>query len=120
MRIFWLTLGGLSLSVGVVGIVVPLLPTTLFVIIAAFCFARSSQRLHDWLIGHRYFGPMIRDWRTEGAIRRPAKIMATVSIGVVFALSLLLDVASGVLLLQAAVLLVVLLFIWTRPEGTFS
>ncbi len=47
-------------------------------------------------------------------------IMATVSIGAVFALSLLLDVANGVLILQAAVLLAVLLFIWTRPEGTFS
>ena len=120
MRIFWLTLGGLSLLVGVVGIVVPLLPTTVFAILAAYCFARSSTRLHDWLVSHRYFGPMIRDWRTEGAIRRPAKIMASVSIGVVFALSLLLGVANGVLLLQAAVLSAVLLFIWTRPDSRFS
>ena len=70
MRIFWLTLGGLSLSVGVVGIVVPLLPTTVFVILAAYCFARSSERLHDWLISHRYFG-LTHDVADVGRLLHP-------------------------------------------------
>ena len=55
--------GALSAGIGLIGIVVPLLPTTPLMILAAACFARSSPRLHDWLWNHRVFGPAIRDWR---------------------------------------------------------
>lgn len=117
MRIFWLTLGILSLFLGVIGIVVPLLPTTVFILLAAYSFARSSQPLHDWLINHPRLGPLIRDWHANGAIRRPAKVMATVSIGIVFLVSLALGIAAWVMLIQGVVLSCVLLFIWTRPAG---
>ncbi|MEM9441754.1 MAG: YbaN family protein [Pseudomonadota bacterium] len=117
MRFLWMIGGSISLGIGVVGIILPLLPTTPFVILAAYCYARSSKHMHDWLLTHRVFGPLINDWRRQGAIRRPAKILATVSIAAVFIISLLLGVATSVLLIQAAVLLAVLAFIWTRPDG---
>ena len=112
--------GSISLGVGVIGIILPLLPTTPFVILAAYCYARSSKRMHDWLLSHKVFGPLIDDWNQHGAIRRPAKILATVSIAVIFAISLLLRIATPVLLIQATVLLAVLTFIWTRPDGPAS
>jgi hypothetical protein len=73
----WLLAGIVSLTVGVVGIVLPLLPTTPLVLLAAFCFARGSVRCEMWLLTHPRFGPMVQDWRTERALPLRAKQLAT-------------------------------------------
>ncbi len=86
-------------------------------LLASFCFARSSPQLHDWLLSHPVFGPPIMDWQERGAISRRGKIAATVSIAAVFALSLALGVRLAILGVQAAVLVGVLIFIWTRPAS---
>lgn len=116
MRFFWLLGGGTALGLGVVGIVLPLLPTVPFLLLAAFCFARSSERLHDWLVSHPRFGPPIADWRDRGAISRAAKWAATGSILAAFGLSLLLGLGVTLLAIQALTLAAVSLFIWTRPD----
>ncbi len=67
--------GTLSLSIGVLGIFLPLLPTTVFLLIAAACYARSSDRLYDWLLAHRWFGPYIRNWREHKAIPVKSKVI---------------------------------------------
>lgn len=77
-RALWLFAGGLSLALGIVGIVVPLLPTTPFVLLAAACFSRGSVRCERWLLTHRVFGPMVRDWRAHRAIPRRARQLAFV------------------------------------------
>lgn len=115
MRLLWLLAGGIALGLGLIGIFLPLVPTVPFLLLAAFCFARSSERLHDWLLAHPTFGPPIEDWRRSGAISRKGKIAATVSIAAAFGLSLAMGVPGRVLLIQAVVLSAVLLFIWTRP-----
>lgn len=117
MRILWFGLGAASLALGAVGAVLPLLPTVPFLLLAAFCFARSSKRVHDWLIGHPVFGPPIRDWRESGAIGRRAKWLATASVGAAFGASVAMGVAAQWLAVQAATLGCVMLFVWTRPEG---
>lgn len=109
--------GSLSLGLGMLGVVLPLLPTTPFLILAAYCYARSSKRMHDWLMNHKVFGPLIDDWHQHGAIRRAAKYMATLSIAAVFLISVLLHLPKHLLLIQGATLLAVLTFIWTRPNG---
>ena len=102
---------------GMIGVVVPLLPTTVFMLLAAYSFARSSPRLHDWLMNHRQFGPLIHNWREHRAIRRSAKVVSTISIVAIVALSVVLGVKTWILVTQIVVLTGVLFFIWTRPEG---
>lgn len=117
VRILWLLAGLLSLGLGVVGAALPLLPTVPFLLLAAFFFARSSRRLHDWLLEHNVFGPPIADWRKAGIIRRKAKIYATVSIASAVIFPLWLGVSLSIIAIQVLVLGGVILFIWTRPEG---
>jgi uncharacterized membrane protein YbaN (DUF454 family) len=117
MRIFWALFGVLSLSLGVIGIIVPLLPTVPFILLAAFCFARSSERLHAWLLEHPRFGPMIEDWNTRGAISPRIKRISTLSVIGVYALSFVMGLRPLILIIQAVTLSAVMIFIWTRPNG---
>jgi uncharacterized protein len=117
MRVIWAGLGLLSVALGLLGAVLPLLPTTPFLLLAAMCFARSSPALHAWLVGHPRLGPPIRDWQAHGAISRPAKRMAVVAILLAFGMSIAMGLRWEVLALQGAVLSLVLSFILTRPEG---
>lgn len=114
-RAAWFALGLLALGLGAVGLVLPLLPTTPFVLLAAFAFSRSSERWHAWLINHRIFGPLIENWQQHGAISTRAKAAAAVSMGLVFALSLALKASPTVLLVQAIVLSAAALFVLSRP-----
>ena len=114
-RIAYLGVGVISLAVGGLGIVVPLLPTTPFVLVAAFAFARSSERLHQWLLAHRVFGPLIANWRRYGAIGSKAKIASVVSILAVIAISLLLRAPTYVIVIQALVVSASATFILSRP-----
>ena len=68
-----------ALATGIVGIFLPLLPTTPFVLVAAFCFARGSERCERWLLNHRRFGPMVRGWRARRVIPLRVKQLAWVS-----------------------------------------
>ena len=117
MRLVWIGLGLLAVGLGVVGLLLPLLPTTPFMLLAAACFAKSSPRLHDWLVNHRVFGPAIADWRDHRAIRPKAKRMALVAMSAAFGLSLFLGLPVRVLAVQAVVLVVMGSWIWTRPDG---
>lgn len=117
MRVIWFIFGSIALALGVVGIILPLLPTVPFLLLAAFCFAKSSDAAHKWLIEHHLFGPPIVDWQENGAIRLPAKKLATLCIAAAFGVSLLLKIAVWALALQACVLACVLTFIWTRPNS---
>ncbi len=117
MRLVYAGLGLLSVALAVIGVVLPLLPTVPFLLLAAFCFANSSERLHGWLLDHTVFGPMIIDWQEHGAIRPAAKKAATVSIAAVFLISIVLQAPGYVIGIQAVVLTAVLIFIWSRPSG---
>ena len=117
MRPLWVGLGLLAMGLGIVGLVLPLLPTTPFMLLAAACFAKSSPHLHGWLVGHRIFGPAIRDWRDYRAISPKAKRMAVTAMAAAFALSVLLGLGATVLAVQAAVLGIMGSWIWTRPDG---
>ncbi|MDM9625508.1 YbaN family protein [Rhizobium sp. S152] len=75
-RIFYLVLGILMLVLGFIGALLPVMPTTIFLILAAWCFGRSSPRLEAWLLDHPRFGPTLRAWRENGAVPPHIKLIA--------------------------------------------
>jgi len=85
-RAVYLVLGLAFLALGVAGAFLPLLPTTVFLILAAACFAKSSPRLEAWILNHKQFGPLVRDWRAHGAIPRKAKVLACLGMAAGFAI----------------------------------
>ena len=116
-RIGWLTFGLLSLACGAIGVILPLLPTTPFVLLAAFAFARSSPRLRRWLIHHRTFGPMITEWEIHGAIARRYKALACSVMAVALFGSFVAAVPTHILFIQMIVMTAAATFILTRPNG---
>lgn len=71
-----LIIGTISLVLGTIGIFIPLLPTTPFILLASFCYIRSSNRLYDWLINHKIFGKYIYDYLVHKSVKKSAKITA--------------------------------------------
>lgn len=114
-RIALIFIGLVSLGLGIVGVFLPLLPTTPFVLVSAVAFANSSERLHQWLIDHDVFGPLIANWQKHGAISRRTKIISILSMAAILAISLLLAVPTHVIVIQAVVLSCSAAFILTRP-----
>jgi uncharacterized membrane protein YbaN (DUF454 family) len=116
VRWAWLAIGFGCVGAGAVAMVLPLVPTTPFLLLAAFAFARSSERLHTWITAHPRLGPPIREWHEERAVRRSAKWLATASISLAVAISVVIGLKPWILALQVAVLAGVVAYIWSRPE----
>lgn len=103
VRAGWVAAGLLAVALGGIGIVVPGLPTTVFFIVAAWCFSRSSPRLEQWVLGLPRVGPMVRDHRAGLGMPRRAKVVAVTMLVVAVLLSLLaLDALVAQLLVVLA------------------
>lgn len=114
-RVVFILIGLTSLALGALGVFLPLLPTTPFILVAAFAFANSSERLHQWLLDHDIFGPLIENWRRYGAISRNTKFLSLVSMAAIVLISWLMEMPAYVIVVQAAVLSLTATFIVTRP-----
>jgi len=115
VRVLWMLSGLVALGLAALGAALPVLPATPFLLLAAAAFARSSPRLHRWLLTHPRLGPVIADWRAHGAIGLRARILALAAMAATLALSLQAGIAAGVLAVQCAVMLAAALFLLTRP-----
>jgi len=119
MRTTFVLLGHTSMVLGIVGIFVPLWPTTPFVLLAAVCYSRGSERFNSWLHQHPRFGPMLHSWREHRAISRRAKVAAVITVVASLTYSVVrLDLPwNAVALLVGAAVLV---FILTRKTAVTS
>jgi len=111
-----LLLGFICLALGAIGAVVPLMPSTIFFMFAAGCFAHASPRLEKWLLSFDFIAGPVRAWRERGAIARQSKIMATLGMSVGLGLFALTGTSAWALAAAAAVLALCALFVWSRPE----
>ena len=116
MRAVYLVLGFISLGVAFVGVALPLIPTTGPVLLAAFFFAKSSERFHNWLLNHRWFGAGIRDYQAGLGIPLKAKITAVVMIAISFGVTMAWAVTSiGGRVALALLAAAIALYIVSRP-----
>ena len=114
-RAFFFALGWLFVGLAALGLVLPLLPTTPFLLLAGSCFLRSSPRWRRWLAESRWFGPALRDWDEHRAVRRPVKVLAVVVVSVVLCVALVRDVPRVVQVLVVVLGGVGLTVIWRLP-----
>jgi uncharacterized membrane protein YbaN (DUF454 family) len=110
-------LGCVFLAVGVAGLVLPLLPGTLFFILSAACFTRSSPRFEAWLLAHPTLGPPIRQWRETGAIPRGAKWFASISLLASWIIVARSEAPGAAKALTLVLFCGVVVYIVTRPEA---
>lgn len=110
--------GLLFVVLAIIGAVLPVLPTTPFLILALACFSNSSPRFHQMLLNNRWFGSALRQWETSRSISRKSKIKAMILIVVTFALSIgVLHKAFQLQLVLLAVGSILLVFMWRIKES---
>ncbi|MFB0710018.1 DUF454 family protein [Buttiauxella noackiae] len=114
-RIILIIIGWLAVVLATLGVVLPLLPTTPFLLLAAWCFARSSPRFHHWLLYRSWFGSYIRHWQDHRALPPGAKPRALIFIVLTFAVSLYLVNILWVRLLLLMMMCALLFFMWRMP-----
>ncbi|MCD2513886.1 YbaN family protein [Comamonas endophytica] len=114
----WLLQGcaWLCLALGIAGVFIPGLPTTVFILLAGWAAARSSERLHLWLWQHRLFGPMLQDWAAGGRVGRRAKWSASAAMALGAAVVCWAPVPSWVRWFSLTSMACVLAWLWARPE----
>lgn len=116
LRWAWWLLAYASLALGLLGIILPGLPTVPFVLLSAYAAARGSPSLHRKLTAHPQFGPVIRDWQLHGAVSRRAKVLAA---GMMFAAAIVLFLATPRWWMAAtgsAAMAIVGAWLWSLPE----
>ncbi len=115
-RFGWWLLAYVSLGIGLIGIFVPGLPTVPFVLLSAFAAARGSERLHAWLLAHRQFGPLIRDWERDGAVSRRAKRLAIGMMALCAVVMFLTAPRWWMAAIGTTIMGIVAIWLWRRPE----
>lgn len=116
MKTLYILAGHICLLLGAIGIPTPILPTTPFLLLAAFFYSKGSEKFHKWLLEHPRFGPPIENWRKYGSISLKSKILAVslVLINVSFPV-FIIDVKPIVRIISAVCAVCVVTFISTRP-----
>lgn len=115
-RTAWVAAAYGFLGLALVGVAVPVLPTTPFALLAAYCAARGSERLHRRLLAHRVLGPVIRNWSEHGAVSRRTKVGATGTMALSAGVLLLVSGPGWILLVVTGLMAAVAAWLWLRPE----
>ncbi|WP_369812187.1 TonB family protein [Janthinobacterium sp. SUN211] len=113
----WTAAGMLMVALGVIGALLPVMPTTIFLILALACFSRASPRLEHWLLHHPRFGAPLRQWREHRAVSRRGKVLACLGMAIGFVAMCLGHPPWWVIALVATMEIAVIIYLLRRPEG---
>lgn len=116
MRYLWLCIGWIALALGVIGAVLPVVPTVPFLLVAVWAFTRSSPRLGARISRHPTFGPQLRAWRKRGVVGRRAKVFATLTMACGVGWSLWFALDLRIVAMQALICSAVAIWLISRPE----
>lgn len=116
-KTIWFVIGVVALILGGLGVILPILPTTPFILLSAFAFGKSIPAWRRWLIENKTFGPMIKDWEATGAIAPRYKAIAFVMMLAALALSFYMSIKPAIITVQILCMLAAFWFILTRPNG---
>ena len=113
----WTAAGMLMVALGIIGAMLPVMPTTIFLILALACFSRASPRLEHWLLHHPRFGHPLRQWRQHRAVSRRGKAMACIGMVIGFVAMCLGHPPWWVIAMVGAMEVCVLIYLLRRPDG---
>ena len=116
-NLLWRTAALLAFAIGIVGVVVPVLPTVPFLILSAWAASKGWPAFELWLLEHRFYGPHIRQWREQGIVPRTAKIWAVLTMLCSAVVLQLLDTPRWLQLGAPLMMAVVAVWLWRRPES---
>lgn len=116
VRLLWRALALISIALAIIGVVLPLLPSVPFLLLAAWAASKGWPELETWLLNHTHFGPHIRRWRDSGAVPRRAKWLATVMMSLSACMLALSPAPLAVKVGVPVVMAAVALWLWRRPE----
>tara|TARA_B110000438_G_C15793718_1_gene641914 strand:+ start:1545 stop:1925 length:381 start_codon:yes stop_codon:yes gene_type:complete len=119
-KYLYITLGMIFVGLGFIGIILPGIPTTPFILLAAWLFSKSSKRFENWLINHKIFGPIILNWRMYRGISLNSKKYAIFIVILTFISTIWFAFSYKIDILLALGGLVLCFFIYTRPTPPFN
>ncbi|MGU2819807.1 YbaN family protein [Acinetobacter baumannii] len=114
--LFWRTLVVIFITLGIIGAILPGMPTTVFLILAAWAASKGWPQMDAWLLNHPKYGPTLRDWRANGTVPRKAKWIATIMMTASGILMLFTSAPFWVKVFTDTAMLVVAIWLWLRPE----
>ena len=117
-KAFWLILGFLSLGLAYIGVITPGLPYSPFVVFAAYCFAKSSPRMHAWIMNHKLFGPFITNWNQKRVFPLKLKFFMLISMSTSLVLMYTGGVSTKGIIYTAVFMALVAIWAWRFPSTT--
>lgn len=116
--LFWRTLVVIFIILGIIGAILPGMPTTVFLILAAWAASKGWPEMDAWLLNHPKYGPTLCDWRTHGTVPRKAKWIASIMMLISGILMLFTNAPLWVKIFTDSIMLIVAIWLWLRPEPT--
>ncbi|ADY82843.1 MULTISPECIES: YbaN family protein [Acinetobacter] len=114
--LFWRSLVVIFITLGIIGAILPGMPTTVFLILAAWAASKGWPQMDDWLLNHPKYGPTLRDWRTNGTVPRKAKWIASIMMAISGLIMLFTSAPLWVKIFTDTTMLIVAVWLWLRPE----
>ncbi|CAG67697.1 YbaN family protein [Acinetobacter baylyi] len=114
--LFWRTLVVIFIILGVIGAILPGMPTTVFLILAAWAASKGWPEMDEWLLNHPKYGPTLRDWRAHGTVPRKAKWIASIMMLISAIMMLFTNAPFWVKVFTDTTMLIVAIWLWLRPE----